>query len=330
MSVEIRASHYIMRYRCNWEEMTDKQRMDNCNKLNNRMKYIFGVFSFLFLSHFAFAGTIYLSVSGNDVTGNGSTGRPYATLSKASTEASNGDVIYFTSGTYYDSLKSFIPVGVSIDGAGRDLVTIYSTYIKNLNSYDYWINLNSSTENTNGNQFIRNVTFDGSNTSCVRGIIITARGNVAIYNCRIQNFKLAGVYWRGSLHGYGQEPKNYAVGNTFYNNIVDNCSNRMYPDSTKGGSGGGLLWVSGQQDMRIHDNLLSDTSRPAGRNGNIIFSVEGNLKGLKYYNNKSWSDPNVSTVSPSTWNIALEFWNCRGGMEFYNNEFFGGSLQSYS
>lgn len=290
------------------------------------MKYIFGVFSFLFLSHFAFAGTIYISVSGNDITGNGSIGNPYATLSKASTVALSGDVIYFTSGTYNETLKSSIPVGVSIDGAGRDLVTVYSTYAASGGAYDYWINLNSATENTNGNQFIRNVTFDGSNTTCFRAIIVTARSNVAIYNCRIQNFKLSGVYWRGSLQSYGTEPLNYAVNNTFYNNIVDNCSNRMYPDSvSNGGSGGGLLSISGQQDMQIHDNLLSDTSRTTGRNGNIIFAVEGNLKGLKYYNNKSWSDPNVSSVTPSPWNISLEFWNCRGGMELYGNEFYGGA-----
>ena len=274
----------------------------------------------------AFAGTIYISTSGNDATGNGSAGNPYATLSKASSMTSNGDVIYFTSGTYTESNQITIPSGVNIDGAGRDLVKVYSTYPASGGAYDYWINLVSATENTNGNQFIRNVTFDGSNTTCFRAIIITARSNVAIYNCRIQNFKLSGVYWRGSLQSYGTEPLNYAVNNTFYNNIVDNCSNRMYPDSvSNGGSGGGLLSISGQQGMQIHDNLLSDTSRTTGRNGNIIFAVEGNLKGLKYYNNKSWSDPNVSTVTPSPWNIALEFWNCRGGMEFYNNEFYGGA-----
>lgn len=278
---------------------------------------------FIFLIHISLAGTIYVSTTGNDATGDGSIGNPYASLNKASTVATSGDVIYFETGSYTEANQINIGTGVSIDGAGRDLVTITSGYFNTGGgAYDYWINLQSATENTNGNQFIRNITFDGNNIQCYRGIFIKARSNVSIYNCRIKNFFLAGVYWKGSLQAYGTEPINYSVNNVFYDNIVDNCSNRRYPDSvTVNGSGGGLLWISGQQTMLIHDNLLSDTSRESGHNGNIIFSVEGNLKDFKYYNNTSWMDTSYHSYG---FHCALEFWNDRGGMEFYNNTFYGG------
>lgn len=44
--------------------------------------------------------TIYLSPTGNDSTGDGSSGNPYLTLDKCYTVASGGDTIHFLAGTY--------------------------------------------------------------------------------------------------------------------------------------------------------------------------------------------------------------------------------------
>ena len=44
--------------------------------------------------------TIYISPSGNDTTGAGTSGNPYLTISKAHTVASSGDTIYCLAGTY--------------------------------------------------------------------------------------------------------------------------------------------------------------------------------------------------------------------------------------
>ena len=48
----------------------------------------------------AFAANIFISPTGNDTTGNGSIGSPYATLAKATSVASPGDTIQVRSGTY--------------------------------------------------------------------------------------------------------------------------------------------------------------------------------------------------------------------------------------
>jgi len=83
----------------------------------------------------------------------------------------------------------------------------------------------------------------------------------------------------------------------------------MYPNSTNGGRGGVVYYgLLGSKICEFMIILLSDTSRPSEKNGNTIFSLEGNLEGLKYYNNKSWSDPNASTVPTSPWNLVCK--NC--------------------
>ena len=48
----------------------------------------------------AFAANIFISTSGNDTTGNGSIGSPYATLAKATSVAAPGDTIQVRAGTY--------------------------------------------------------------------------------------------------------------------------------------------------------------------------------------------------------------------------------------
>lgn len=51
--------------------------------------------------------TIYISPSGNDTTGNGTSGNPYATISKAHTVATSGDSIVCKDGTYTWTSQSF-------------------------------------------------------------------------------------------------------------------------------------------------------------------------------------------------------------------------------
>lgn len=70
--------------------------------------------------------TYYISPTGNDTTGNGSSGNPWATISKAVTGSASGDVIVCASGTYTWTAQSFIsnrtivaatPGGAIFDGA---------------------------------------------------------------------------------------------------------------------------------------------------------------------------------------------------------------------
>lgn len=54
----------------------------------------------MFLASIAHSATYYISPSGNDTTGNGTTGTPWATLSKAFDEMSGGDTLIVKDGTY--------------------------------------------------------------------------------------------------------------------------------------------------------------------------------------------------------------------------------------
>lgn len=51
--------------------------------------------------------TYYISPSGNDTTGNGSSATPWATISKAHTSASSGDTIICKAGTYTWASQAF-------------------------------------------------------------------------------------------------------------------------------------------------------------------------------------------------------------------------------
>jgi hypothetical protein len=66
------------------------------------MKYSawFGVWV-CFLGSIAFGADIYVSPTGNDGTGDGSIGAPYATLTKARDMATSGTNVYLRGGTYY-------------------------------------------------------------------------------------------------------------------------------------------------------------------------------------------------------------------------------------
>ena len=66
-----------------------------------------------------FAATYYISTAGNDVTGDGSAGNPWKTLSKATgTVTTAGDIIHVNAGTYTETLQCSLAVGVSIEGDG--------------------------------------------------------------------------------------------------------------------------------------------------------------------------------------------------------------------
>jgi hypothetical protein len=74
--------------------------------------------------------------------------------------------------------------------------------------------------------------------------------------------------------------------------------------------------------MEIHDNILDAIDGAAGYCGQIMTAITGWNKGIKYYNNKSYTPETNGTQ----WNFHLETWNCKGGWEIYDNEFYGGGV----
>lgn len=256
------------------------------------------------------ADWIYVATTGNDGTGDGSAGAPYLTLGHAVTQATAGDTIYVTAGTYNISTQVAVPVGVSIMGAGNTsiLVLTWTT----ASSSQGCIQLSSyPTEGTNGNQSISHLYLDGDLTGTA-AISVYCRSNVKIHDLTVVDFAQAGIGFRGNAAA--GEATTKATGNQLYNCTITNSSSRT------GGVTDGLIRMSSQSGLVIHDNVLTQTGRTTGNNGNIIDGVGGYNDGLQYYNNVSYKPYSEG----AQWNFHIEMWNSRGGMNVYDNQFQGG------
>jgi len=264
------------------------------------------------------ADWIYVSTTGNDLTGDGTSAAPYATIATGISHASAGDTVFIVAGTYNVSTQIVLPVGVSLMGEG-DVSDIHFTY--QCPSFDNGINtaaitLSSVVENTPGNQSISYLKLDGDMTS-TNPILVKRRGNVKIHHCTIVDFAWIGVYFDNAPNLI-TPPTIRAAGNEIYDCTIDNCAN------TAGTwTGGALIGFIGQDGILIHDNLLYQNSRAEGLNGSICTSYgRGYSRRMKYYNNKSYKPDYDGTA----WNFHLELMNGWGGDEIYNNEFYDGDV----
>ena len=233
-------------------------------------RFVFTTLSILtFFCCFAISGfaiTYYISPTGNDVTGTGTSSNPWKTLKKAtSTVNTTGDIIHVNTGIFTETQQCFLAPGVSIEGDGVTAVlrstvnTIYTALLEV-----------RSNEGTNGNQHISNVKFDGTNLTTHWAIWVAGRSNVSIYNCTVVDFKDRGVIFSGRNDGIAAPPvSSYATGNKFYNNIVNNCADYN-------GYGRGCLEMGGQEGLLVYNNTITQNSRPSGQNGwPIKYTNEG-------------------------------------------------------
>ena len=143
--------------------------------------------------------TYFISPSGND-GGNGSQANPWKTLSKAtSTAKTAGDIIRVLAGTYTETVGSSLSAGVSIQGDGRDTTIINSNVTGQWNQF---LTLNSP-QNTNGNQFITDITLNGkaptngNSGGTWVGLWITGRSNIVVRDCRFTNFYASAAIFDG-------------------------------------------------------------------------------------------------------------------------------------
>jgi hypothetical protein len=278
--------------------------------------------SLLFLSIFGFAGTFYISTTGNDATGNGSAGNPWRTLYKAcNTVTTAGDIIFVNAGTYIETQQCQLAVGVSLDGAGK--TSVLQSTLTSL--FTPMLVLGSATQGTNGNQFVRNLKFDGRLTTQM-GLLVSARSNVEIYNCWFYDFFDAGVIFRGRTDFNDGPPSVYSSNNKFHHNYMYNCA------QADASYGRGNLQVGGQINLLIYNDTIIQPTRPGNANGYCIKNVnQGFLKGMKIYNNylEVPSYPyTFNGTGNNHWDFATEFSDV-WGMEYYNNRVLGSADQNF-
>ena len=114
---------------------------------------IFSILCFVALS--TNATTYYISPTGSDATGKGTTALPFKTIFKAASVANSGDIIHVNAGTYTESQSTSLPAGVSIEGVGNTSI-IRASFSTVWQAILYC----NSAEGTNGNQHISKVKFD--------------------------------------------------------------------------------------------------------------------------------------------------------------------------
>jgi uncharacterized repeat protein (TIGR02059 family) len=268
---------------------------------------------FLVLSLSVGATTYYISPTGSD-SNTGTSSSPWKTLSYACSKASiPGDIIHINAGTYTETTQSKLAVGVSIEGTGTTSI-IHSNITS---AATYTIVLSSPSQGTDGNQSISNLRMT-SDLDAFGAILVDRRKNVSIHNCTFDNFFSTGVRFSGYTWNADGEPTTYATGNSFHDNIMTNCAD--YSGTGHSGAGLGNLEIGGQQGMLIYNNNITQTDRGANANGwPIKYANLGFCKGLKIYNNTLIKPP----FDGVTWNICVELWNSRGGIEIYGNKIEG-------
>lgn len=193
------------------------------------MRYVLILFSLLLTAN-AFAATIYVSTTGNDTTGTGAFGSPYATIGKAHTVASNGDVIELAAGTYaeHTAITKSITLLSTVPGmASTKHVRLQTSNVKldgvkfegfsdQTRAYGQSLNANVRIETAAANIVITNCVFTnavyavGTNFSFISGTITNA-----IYNPTI-DFRARGFGTNSHIYlgASGMTNKYFAEHNT--------------------------------------------------------------------------------------------------------------------
>jgi len=263
--------------------------------------------------------TYYISPTGNDATGNGSSANPWKTLYKACNSVTTaGDIISVSPGTYLaadNAQPVVLAVGVSVIGASSSTSIIEcgnpgaSQPFIRLETPNGWLG-------TYGNQSITNLTIDGNNVAygCIR---VNFRSNVKIRNLIVRDFTNYGIVFYGMpqsswtttsvFEANKKMPNYFCVGNELTNCTITNCTI---------GEAWGNLSIGQQNGIIIAYNTITQPLRGSGGNcGGIKFMDDGHNMYTDCHDNY------ISVViNPANlFNFALEMWYERGGCKYYNN-----------
>ena len=184
----------------------------------------------------------YVSKIGNDSTGDGSIGNPYATISRAITRAVNGDVIEVAAGTYETNFD--VDKAVTINGVNAGKQGISSDRASE----------ETVLQNTKSN-ILANATLDGlkfKHTANITEALILQSGPT-IKNCVFERIAIAA----------GQPAKAITTSSSAGNY---NITNNLFTGSINGGLfSGHLTWNSGL--------YLTNVSGKVGNIENNIFNI---------------------------------------------------------
>ena len=257
------------------------------------------------------------AANGGSDANNGSKGSPWLTVAYAASQVSNpGSTIVVGAGTFNETQRINLGIGVSLTGQG-DATTIKSSYY--LQDINYGaITLRSETAGSFGNQSVSYFKLDGNSHTSYVGIEVYKRSNVKIHHLTITEFQVVAVNFQSdvgysSLSDPGSAPSVYQVQNEIYSCTINDCADRTYGSV-------GAIRHNGQDGLLVYDNTLTQTAAADGKNGDLIAAWGTWDKNVKYYHNKFYK-PIISTTD---FNFCMEIGTVRGGIEIYENEFHNG------
>ena len=218
------------------------------------------------------SSSIFVSTSGSDENGNGTEENPYGTISKAISNATNGDTIYLRSGTYNETIvinqsgEENHPI--TLRNYPGETVTISAENLENNNSIilidaDYINIIGLNIENIN----------EFNKGDAAYGIkVMGGSNNIIIQDCIFRNINgtVDGEYYGNSspivLWGNSVEPISNVL---IYNNEISDC----YTGTSEGIAVNGNSQYVDIINNRIHDitNIGIDVS------GNYGLCPEENL-----------------------------------------------------
>lgn len=272
----------------------------------------------------------YISLAGFDTGDCSNIVTPCRTFVYTMTQAVSGDLVQAAAGTYTENGYIFVPLNVDIRAAGIDI-----TVVKGASGlWDDWDDYGwefgkslfqfvSGTEQ-NGEQYIKDLTIDGTGTAyndgiapvhstllndrgMYGGIWVDKRNNVTIDGIKVRKCFLVGIFLSNTRfakvlnstfidNGYGQN--DFATGNVMWGGVY-------------------------AEDMELSGNNVNE----GFGNGMKAFGpppVETEVVRLKAHGNYISVVPTGQWNAGSAKNIAFEDWNCpMTDVEIYDNYFDG-------
>ena len=253
------------------------------------------------------ATRVYVATTGNDGTGDGTSGNPYLTIATGIANASAGDTVFIVAGTYNVSTQIVKPIGISLMGEG-DASHIITTYTS-ASATQAAIQCASTpgTTTVNDNSSISHLKLDGSSLTSTKAIYVGYRNNITIESVTIEDFLHGGIW----LHVSNSYLTTYATGNSVINCVINNSA------SPNGDFYPACIRVSGQTECNVINNTINMTERAAGNNGSCIefqrckkICIDGNTM-YRLDHELAW------------WNFFFEGWDYSGDFDYTNNIHYG-------
>jgi len=277
----------------------------------------FTLLTILMLGSTSFAATYYVDPNGNDTSGNGSSTSPWRSLSNACAKVTSaGNTIYINAGNYTDNNRCNLAAGVTIQGAGKSLVTITSAYSGGYGTAYIYRETAQTNPVPHGNNDISGFTLNGSNKTLSCGIWLRGSDYNAIHDMKFQKIKshaikLAGwTYWTDYNTTANTPPAAWGYNDAVYNVDIDDCTSQTTQTTDDRYGAIDLQALSGfkMYNVTINENYSA--------RGTGVKAVPGWLQGFKGYN------LNIKTNVYYSDSFVFETYNFTGDSEIYNSTFY--------